>query len=458
LGGPSWRSAWTTYFDDFEFVPYEPDLAVTTSVLNKDQSVDFRYSISGADLSEVPTVGLYWSTDAKYDKSDKLAFPVDTLQKAQGTYPVHVRHNQLSAPPAGTQYLLAVINPDVSIPESDNPSPDDVNQDKNNVQPLLLQSSLTIASPTQDDIVYMTSADGRTATVPLQAVVGGFVTGNVDWKVNLHYVSPVAQNVFDDPQPGSPPLSLSLAECVEKAYDYAITGKGGTLTLQASAVVNGSPISSDAITVEIRGYQTAPKDLIIKTLKDLYGSLYVGMVDVESKFYTGDKTGDPGRGEFDLDGIPYRTGMAVGLTQVNLAPSAWPEYESFGLYWDWQENASKGAAIFRDSLGAVDRRVAAIRKSPGNKLPALSQAERENWAMALYSGNLNGKDFYVPNASRTAWIINPHLPSGAKDYVNVARQRAFDITGDKSVKDGMISSQHAHNRRPPAQHQRPHRR
>jgi hypothetical protein len=422
--------------DDLSLTGAKPDLAATTPVLNKDQGVNFSYSVSGANLSVAPTLGLYWSTDVKYDKSDAAAFTVGTPQMAQGTYPVHVLHNQLSAPPAGTQYLLAVINPDVSIRESDNPSPDDVNQDENNVQPLLLQSSLTIVSPAQGNIIYMTSADGRTATVPLQIAVTGFVTGDLTWKkLDIHYVSPVTGTVFDKSNPGDKAPSADPFVYIEKPYGYDITGKGGTLTIQASVTINGTQVDSDPITVGVRGYQTVPKDTIRGTLKSLYGPLFVGIADLESKYWT------EGKGQFNLDGTPYITSnIAVGLTQIYV--KRWADapqfYDDIATYWDWQVNASRGANIFQIFRGVVDRRVDAIRKRWGNKLPNLSQAEREDWAMGLYSGELHGKDFYIPNATHRKWVINPNLPAGARAYVNRARERAYQITGDSSVLVGKI--------------------
>src|SRR4029079_3082244 len=122
--------------------------------------------------------------------------------------------------------------------------------------------------------IYMTSADGRTATVPLQIAVNGFVTGDLTWKkLEIHYGSPVTGKVFDLSNPGDKAPSANPFDYIDKSYGYDITGKGGTLTIQASVTINGTQVDSDPVTVEVRGYQTVPKDTITCTLKRLYGPL-----------------------------------------------------------------------------------------------------------------------------------------------------------------------------------------
>jgi hypothetical protein len=413
----------------FQLYRDQPDLAVTPPIWTAGQGVTFSYTISDADLIEPTAVGLYWSTDMSFDKDkDTQAFSTTTqMGHSQDPYTVPVNHNQLTAPPQGTKYLLAVIDPNNTVAESDEPNyPTDFGP--NNVKTLPLQDTIAIKSPIQGSVIFMTSTDGRTANVPLDVAVGGFVTGNVDWKFNLHYVSPVTTTVFDY----SPPISLSVSDCVGNSFDFAVTGMGGTLTLQASAVVDGTPIVSNTVTAEIRGYQQVPANNIINTLTALQGSLFVGVADLESKFKTENK------GQFNLDGTPYITdNVGVGLTQIALR--YWKNYDDFATYWDWQVNASRGAAILQFFLSDVDSTAAKIRSKKANaNLPALSQIERENWALSLYSGEDKSKDFYEPNASRTAWVVNPKLPSGAKTYVNVVRNRAYEITQDASVLSGLV--------------------
>ncbi len=82
--------------------------------------VDFGYTISGAYLTTPAKVCLYWSADEKFDGNCQYTpayFPVDT-STAQNTYSVPVNPCQFTPLPQYAKYLLAVINPDMSITES----------------------------------------------------------------------------------------------------------------------------------------------------------------------------------------------------------------------------------------------------------------------------------------------------------------------------------------------------
>ena len=115
---------------NFQFTT-APDLAVTQPIWNTAQGgVDFGYTISGADLTQPTTAAYYWSTDTTFDPSqDTLILgSVTTTQTAQtppGTsVPVHVDAAALAtmAPPTGTKYLLAVVDPNNAVAESDEPN------------------------------------------------------------------------------------------------------------------------------------------------------------------------------------------------------------------------------------------------------------------------------------------------------------------------------------------------
>jgi hypothetical protein len=100
-----------------------PDLVATSLTWNSQQGgVDFRYEVKGADLPVASTVALYWSSDPSFDKAKDtlIAGTVTTTQTAVGTYgPIRVTSGQLSTPPKGTKYLLAVADPDDKVAESD---------------------------------------------------------------------------------------------------------------------------------------------------------------------------------------------------------------------------------------------------------------------------------------------------------------------------------------------------
>ncbi len=121
---PNWRPEWTSYWDDFEFQESGPDLAATSLAWDTAQAgVDFGYTISGSDLTQPTTAALYWSADTTFNPSgpnqDTLAYST-TTQTAVRTnpYPVHVDASALGMPPAGAKYLLAVLDPNNTITES----------------------------------------------------------------------------------------------------------------------------------------------------------------------------------------------------------------------------------------------------------------------------------------------------------------------------------------------------
>ncbi len=107
-----------------------PTIAVMTPTFDTTGGgVEFGYTITGANLPQPTTVALYWASGTTFDTA--IGDPIETepTQTAEGTYTVDVPTSAFGQPPAGTQYLLAVADPDNTITESDDP---------NNVQVLTL--------------------------------------------------------------------------------------------------------------------------------------------------------------------------------------------------------------------------------------------------------------------------------------------------------------------------------
>jgi len=139
----------------YTFTQVRPDLAVTQPVWSADQGVNFSYTISGADLPQPTTVGLYWSTDTTFDPSgpnqDTLAYSTTTqTAQSQTPYSVHVDPSQITAAPSGAKYLLAVIDPDDSVAESDDPN------DTNNIAAVAYDpiTADSVTSPDPQDISF----------------------------------------------------------------------------------------------------------------------------------------------------------------------------------------------------------------------------------------------------------------------------------------------------------------
>ncbi len=114
---------------------------------------DFGYTISGVDLTQPTTAALYWSADTNFDPTQDtlIAGSVTTTQTAASPdpYPIHVDAASLGTPPAGARYLLAVVDPDNTVAESDEPNyPNDFGA--NNVQ-FLAYDPITMDSATSPD-------------------------------------------------------------------------------------------------------------------------------------------------------------------------------------------------------------------------------------------------------------------------------------------------------------------
>ena len=180
--------------DDISLVgPDKPDLSVTPPTWTAGQGVDFTYTISGADLTQAATVGLYWSTDMTYDDGqDEAAFTTLT-QTATGSYTVSPTRDNLTPPPPGTQYLLAVVDPSNAVAESDEPNhPGEFGS--NNVRSLQLPDLVpSLAQSAIHHLIYR----GQSLSVPLiVSNQGGDASGNITIE---YYLSTNSAATVDGP-------------------------------------------------------------------------------------------------------------------------------------------------------------------------------------------------------------------------------------------------------------------
>lgn len=304
------------------------------------------------------------------------------------------------------------------------------------------QPTLQIAQPEAGKTFYMTADEGRSQQVPMGVTWTGSSMTDLCYHVQVSYTSPITNKMHN--------WSDGINKGTDDSqFNRPLSGMGGTLTVYATATIDGQSITSSPVTAELRGYHmdSSIKTSIIHYLTSLYAdghspSLLVGIADLESKFSCEQK------GQFSEDGSPYMTNstnqeyalsggtpVAVGLMQLYLPVH--PEYDNMATYWDWQKNADEGLDVFRDMIRKVNNRVGVIRSgSWAATLGDPSPGQIENWALCKYNGY--SVDVYKMNSTRTGWIVNPALPPGAKAYVNVVRDKAATITGDDSVKDDMI--------------------
>jgi len=83
--------------------------------------VNYGYTISNADLPQPTTVDLYWASGTTTDTEIGSPIATTTTDTAQGTYPLEEARSELGIPPAGAEYILAVVDPDGEFQPSGNP-------------------------------------------------------------------------------------------------------------------------------------------------------------------------------------------------------------------------------------------------------------------------------------------------------------------------------------------------
>lgn len=169
MSGPTWRPAWVTYFDDFEFVPYAAsDIAATHLAWNPVAGgVDFSYEITGT-LPRPTTAALYWARGER--PSDVLGGPIVSVpidpSDAAFVPIINVSAETLGTPPPGATHLLLITDPDDFIHES--------NEDNNSLAlPIELPDIAILSATTEDShsVTYTAEITGRAIDQPFQVSI-----------------------------------------------------------------------------------------------------------------------------------------------------------------------------------------------------------------------------------------------------------------------------------------------
>lgn len=325
-------------------------------------------------------------------------------------------------------------------------------------RPLLIDPD----SVTEGQVLYQSEDDGRTVTIPLKAQINGCVDGPyVDWNISIDYTSPITGQAFHFPQPGASSLHLTVADCVDTTYSFSVTGKGGDLTIEAIATVDGVE-QRDTVHASIHGYQDQDEAAVNAAITgylrahplfaalaapddhNRYQELLVGLADSESHFLSFVPVNDPGRGQFERTTLmPYiYKNAAVGLMQVYIPVHDDADY--FEMYWDWKENADYGAKVLKTSYQSVKNDVYRLTRRWGRRLPTLEPSKVENWSLGRYK-SFGSVYLAIPPKAPTSWIVNPIMyENPPKDtatravLLNDARIKAANIYGNFLL-DGIIN-------------------
>ncbi len=321
----------------------QPDLIARTIDWNARDGVDFTYEVTGQDLQNDTTVGLFWAKGRTQDTILGPAFS-QAADKTVGTHTVHASAGQIAAAPPQAAHLLSVVDHDNTIVDED-PS--------NNQVALRLPHIGLIAPPNTADLLITAEPAMPSITVGLNSVPARLVrTLAVRWHTEI------------SSGPGDAPHQIAMFSA--RPIDATVTGSdhyqpdfqtqliGGKLTFTADFSIAGVPLhaSSEDLKLRIRG--TQPDAATI--------SAYVSAKPTPARFPAGPgftyidillrimRLESHGGLQFDNRGLPVfndtKNDGGAGLFQITPPNTA--------DVWNWKANADAGSAKLRDSVAEAN--------------------------------------------------------------------------------------------------------
>jgi hypothetical protein len=269
---------------------------------------------------------------------------------------------------------------------------------------------------------FSIGTDYRTATIPLRAE--STCPGTVSWNIEFRYATTKGKGTSKS---GPHVINDSLRAPSEPgAYDYQTpVGAGGLVNVTATITIDGKT-ARRGVTFYVDGVTIPPS-----TINDRLVQLYQGG---NNRLMTGVAAKESGTRQFGRYGQPFalysRSGMWPfesydGGSHVGIMMVATKMTEAF----DWHANTQGAINLFvNDKLGRAQNYQTFFRNS-FPQLRVLTLQERELDALVFYGpasvnvyspcngcvGGIQGA-YWVPNAKRTDWIVNPRHKR-AIDYV-----------------------------------------
>jgi hypothetical protein len=329
----------------YDIFPLQPDIAASSLAFNASQGgVDFSYRVTGADLPQQTTVGLFWANGPNQDNIISQGFS-QTADGTVGTHTVHVTPTQLVPAPQGATYLLNIVDLGHTIDED--PS--------NNVIPLRLPH-IEVVSPLNTTVFRITAAPAMPSiTVGLGNVPSSLVQSlSVTWNTRVTYRAvdyPAIPNVRGPGRDIASPLytDTTIVNSTEFRPSFMVDTnqviRGGTLVLTATLTIAGLDIE---VSTPNQGENRL--QILGDNPEKARVSNYVNGLRIPARW--------PGDTQYDyhtilrriisqestvqqfVDGIPYwsRDGArGVGMMQLtNPRPTD-------DQVWDWRRNIDRGA-------------------------------------------------------------------------------------------------------------------
>jgi hypothetical protein len=275
-----------------------------------------------------------------------------------------------------------------------------------------------IDSPVAASLHPLEEQDSR-KTKPIEfKVKSDAQTGVVTWSASREYTT--SGGITAAPNPVVQSFQTQPGASEIRTYE----GEGGEVTVTASSTVNGAQLTAGPSKFYVVGVQIADP-VISARLTGLYSGattgLFKGIAWIESNYrqfasFTHPKYGVPSLWPVEN----YATTRAPRGKYIGLMMTPF----STATAWDWYENTLKGLQVFEEHLRiarVVEDRIRA--KFPN--LPALTGEQRENMALAAYSGQVvnltdQTRQYYIPSADGRRWEDNPRQTGGI-DYATKVR-------------------------------------
>lgn len=333
----------TTADYTLSFAPVSgPDLIARTIHWNAGgDGVNFTYEVTGHDLQNDTTVGLFWATGPTQADILGPAFS-QAADRTVGTHRVHVSASQIAAAPQQATHLLNVVDHDDTI----------VDEDPSNNQVALRLPHIAVIAPANTTEFRITAEPAMPSiTVGLNAIPASLVQAlSVQWHTEISSgpgVFPHQIATFS-----ATPIDATVTGNVQYQPDFQTQLVGGKLTFTAGFSVAGVPfqVSSKDRKLRILGTQPdAPTIQAYVSTKPAPGSFPAGggfaYTDVLLRIMQHETSGL----QFRSSGAPvFNTGDDGGAGLFQITPP------STAHVWNWKANVNAGAGTLNDKLGEAN--------------------------------------------------------------------------------------------------------
>lgn len=333
--------------------PAQNDLIARTIHWNgRGDGVDFTYEITGRDLQNDTTVGLFWADGPTQADILAQAFsqPAD---RTVGTHAVHVSAAQIAAAPPEATYLLNVVGRDDTVVTLAAEGPSSLaaegpsslaDEDTSNNQVALRLPHLALRNTTD---LHITTAPA----MPFITIGLSNVPARFEPALSVRWHTEITSGPGDFPHQiatfSATPIDATVTGSAQYQPDFQTQVVGGKLTSTADYSVAGVALHSSSKNLRILG--TQPDAAAIQTYVGTKAA--PGTFPVAGGFTYTDvllriMQKETGGLQFRPQGAPvFNTGDDGGAGMFQITPPSTADV------WNWRANVDSGAITFNGKLG-----------------------------------------------------------------------------------------------------------